>query len=69
MELGNKGIVSKGLSEILSLMAGYRNRMVHFYREVTPAELYQIVVNNPKDLERFNKEIVAFLKAYEERKL
>ena len=48
-------------------MAGYRNRMVHFYKEVMPEELYQIVVNNLGDFERFNREIVSFIKAYEER--
>lgn len=66
--LGEKGIISKELSDILYSMAGYRNRMVHFYREVTPQELYQIVINNLNDFERFSKEIVAFIKAYKEKK-
>lgn len=65
-ELGKKGIISEELSEILYLMAGYRNRMVHFYKEVTPEELYQIVVDNLGDFERFNREIVSFIKAYED---
>src|SRR3990172_9952062 len=30
-ELGNRGVISEGLSEVLIQMAGYRNRMVHFY--------------------------------------
>lgn len=66
-ELGNKGIISMEISEGLYLMAGYRNRMVHFYKEVMPEELYQIVVNNLGDFERFNREIVSFIKAYDER--
>ncbi len=66
--LGEKEIISKELSDILYSMAGYRNRMVHFYREVTPLELYQIVINNLSDFERFSKEIVAFIKAYKEKK-
>lgn len=66
-ELEKKEVISKGLSEVLYLMAGYRNRMVHFYKEVTPEELYHIIVNNLGDFERFNKEIVAFIKAYEKR--
>ncbi len=66
-ELGKQGIISQELSEMIYLMAGYRNRMVHFYKEVTPEELYQIVINNLGDFERFNREIVAFIKAYEER--
>jgi uncharacterized protein YutE (UPF0331/DUF86 family) len=48
-------------------MAGYRNRMVHFYREVTPEELYQIVANNLKDIESFNSEIAAFVRTYQNK--
>jgi uncharacterized protein YutE (UPF0331/DUF86 family) len=66
--LGERGVITKELSSLLQEMAGYRNRMVHFYREVTPEELYGIVLNHLKDLDRFIKEIAAFLKAYEERK-
>jgi uncharacterized protein YutE (UPF0331/DUF86 family) len=66
-ELGGKGIISKELAENLYVMAGYRNRMVHFYREITPGELYQIVQHNLRDFERFITEIVAFLRAYEEK--
>jgi uncharacterized protein YutE (UPF0331/DUF86 family) len=66
-ELGERGIISKELSDSLYVMAGYRNRMVHFYREVTPEELYQIVVNNLKDLEHFVSEIVAFIRTYEKK--
>lgn len=65
-ELGGKGIVTNVLSDVLYVMAGYRNRMVHFYREVTPEELYHIIVNNLKDFDIFNKEIVAFINAYKE---
>lgn len=65
--LGEKGIIPKELSETLYIMAGYRNRMIHFYREVTPEELYHIVANNLKDFESFTKEIVTFIRAYEEK--
>lgn len=63
-ELGNKEVVTKEISDALLMMAGYRNRMVHFYKEVTPLELYQIVKNNLSDIEQFIKEINAFLKEY-----
>lgn len=66
-ELGEKGIITKELSEQLYVMAGYRNRMVHFYREISPAELHQIVRNNLTDFEVFSREISAFVKAYKER--
>jgi uncharacterized protein YutE (UPF0331/DUF86 family) len=38
-ELGERGVITKKLAEVLYLMAGYRNRMVHFYREISPEEL------------------------------
>jgi len=66
-ELGKRQMITFELSDELSKMAGYRNRMVHFYKEVTPEELYGIVVNDPKDFDRFAKEIVAFIKAYEDK--
>ena len=66
-ELEKRKVITKELSDVLYTMAGYRNRMVHFYREVTPEELYSIVVNHLKDFEKFAKEIVAFIKAYEEK--
>lgn len=67
-ELGDKGVVTKELSDVLSEMAGYRNRMVHFYKEITPEELYYITRDNLKDIDRFTREIVAFIKAYQQKK-
>jgi uncharacterized protein YutE (UPF0331/DUF86 family) len=66
-ELGERKIISKELSDVLYTMAGYRNRMVHFYREITPEELYHITSNNLKDFDSFVREIAAFLRAYKER--
>ena len=67
-ELGSKGVVTKELSDVLITMAGYRNRMVHFYREVTPQELYQIAKDNLKDIEHFTREIALFIKNYQKKK-
>lgn len=66
-QLGEKEIITRELSDILYMMAGYRNRMVHFYKEISPEELYYIAINHLKDIERFNREIVAFIRAYEEK--
>jgi len=66
-QLGEKEIITRELSDILYMMAGYRNRMVHFYKEISPEELYYIAVNHLKDIERFTREIVAFIRAYEEK--
>jgi len=64
-ELGKRKVISEELSEVLIKMAGYRNRMVHFYREVTSEELHQIILNNMEDFNRFNREISSFINRYE----
>jgi uncharacterized protein YutE (UPF0331/DUF86 family) len=66
-ELGERGMITRELSEVLYEMAGYRNRLVHFYKEITAEELYHIVVHNLKDFDRFSKEIVDFIQAYEKK--
>jgi uncharacterized protein YutE (UPF0331/DUF86 family) len=60
--LGECGIISKQLVNKLMEMAGYRNRIVHFYHEITDEELYEIIRNDLKDMEQFVHEIGVFLK-------
>ena len=48
-------------------MAGYRNRLVHFYHEVTDKELFSILKNNLSDMENFIKEIKAFIEKYRQQ--
>jgi len=64
--LGEIGVISKPLMNRLMEMAGYRNRIVHFYHEITDEELYEILQNDLKDIEQFVKEIGKFIKKYEE---
>lgn len=53
-KLGEFGIVQKSFAdEALTRMAGYRNRLTHFYAEVAPKELYQIIQNNLGDFDVF----------------
>ena len=59
--LGEKKVISKDFCEVLIKMAGYRNRMVHFYKEISPEELYNILQNNLEDLLKFLDEIRLFL--------
>nr|WP_233488460.1 DUF86 domain-containing protein [Petrotoga sp. 9PW.55.5.1] len=51
--LGEKDIVSEHLSQKLIQMAGYRNRLVHLYHNISEEELYDIVKEDLKDLEQF----------------
>ncbi len=43
-------------------MAGYRNRLTHFYLQVSPKEIYQIIKDNLEDFEVFMKHIKRLLK-------
>ena len=61
--LGGKGVVAKTFANgPLVNMAGYRNRLVHFYDEITPKELYQIIKDDLSDLETFAKAVVDLVK-------
>lgn len=64
--LGESGVISKPLMNKIMEMAGYRNRIVHFYHEITNEELYEILQNDLKDIEQFVKEIGKFIKKYKE---
>ncbi len=61
--LGRYKIVPQDFADNpLSKMAGYRNRMVHFYAEITEKELYEIIQNDLKDFETFARHINDLLK-------
>jgi uncharacterized protein YutE (UPF0331/DUF86 family) len=66
--LGDRGVITKQLAERLRLMAGYRNRLVHFYHEVSDRELHLIAKNNLADIEGFVKEIKTFIESYRQKK-
>jgi uncharacterized protein YutE (UPF0331/DUF86 family) len=64
LELRDKGVISKNYSRTLVKIAGYRNRLVYYYKEISNEELYEILQNDLGDLKRFLKEIEKFLKKY-----
>lgn len=51
LKLGEAGVLSKEQELLLRKMAGYRNRMVHFYHEVSREELYELCTRNLQDVE------------------
>ncbi len=51
-KLQEYGVLSKDDGKLLRLLAGYRNRLVHFYHEVSADELYQVCSEQLTDLER-----------------
>lgn len=53
-KLGEYRIVDKQFADTkLSTMADYRNRLVHFYAQVKPEEVYKIVQNDLGDFDAF----------------
>lgn len=42
----------------LTQMAKYRNRLIHFYDEIKPNELYSIIRNDLPDLEKFCRLVI-----------
>ncbi|MDP2364095.1 MAG: DUF86 domain-containing protein [Ignavibacteria bacterium] len=63
IEMGKQRIVNTGFAKKnLYKMAGYRNRLTHFYFEVSPKEMYDIIQKNLNDFEVFLKHIKKLLK-------
>lgn len=50
--LKERGVLGEVDGERFRILAGYRNRMVHFYHEMTEPELYEICSSRLQDLER-----------------
>lgn len=62
-KLGELGIVDKTFANTtLSHMAGYRNRIVHFYAEISPEEIYKIINKNLGDFDIFLQAVKNVLK-------
>lgn len=62
VKLGEFKIVPRAFAEgPLANMAGYRNRLVHFYAEITPDEILKIIHNNLADVEIFLKAVKVVL--------
>ena len=61
------GILPEEMETMGVRMAGYRNRMVHFYDEVSSAELYQVLVGHRSDLEAILGHIEDWIRANPDR--
>ena len=49
-ELERAGVLSQNDAHLMTTLAGYRNRLVHFYHEVSSEELYEICRDELGDL-------------------
>jgi len=62
-KLGDHGIMPRDFANItLTEMGGYRNRLTHFYAEITPQEIVEIIQNGLGDFEKFSGYIKEILK-------
>jgi uncharacterized protein YutE (UPF0331/DUF86 family) len=52
---------------MMQILAGYRNRLVHFYHEVSAEELYEICANRLGDLELIQDTYRAGLKKHPDK--
>lgn len=50
--LREQGVLQEEEADLLRILAGYRNRLVHFYHEISQDELYQICAHQLGDLEQ-----------------
>jgi len=53
-----KKVLTRREADLLRQMAGYRNRMVHFYHEISPEELLQICVHHLDEIELLSRRLV-----------
>jgi len=64
--LGEQGVLLPEEVSLLRVLAGYRNRLVHFYHEVEMQELYAVCTDQLADLERITEAYRRWLKEHEE---
>ena len=49
--------LSTAKARLLMILAGYRNRIVHFYHEIEPDELYQVCAHDLADWSALQRHI------------
>lgn len=64
--LVERGVLDRSQSLCLQQLAGYRNRLVHFYHEVSERELYEICRDQLGDVERVLNALLDWLAAHPE---
>ncbi|WP_299024153.1 DUF86 domain-containing protein [uncultured Thermanaerothrix sp.] len=64
--LHQNGVINAEESALLNILAGYRNRLVHFYHEVSPEELYEICTHQLGDITRIASALQKWINAHPE---
>lgn len=61
MLLGQKKVIPLEFARQISGMAGYRNRLVHGYAEVSPEEMHGLLRRRLDDLDAFCRHVLGYL--------
>jgi uncharacterized protein YutE (UPF0331/DUF86 family) len=61
--LQRHGVLDSAEADLLRVLAGYRNRLVHFYHQVAEDELYEICAQRLGDLEQVERAYLAWAAA------
>lgn len=65
-KLHEKKVLSEKERALLRQMAGYRNRMVHFYHQVSRDELYEICTRHLDDISRLVDVLLQWIRNHQE---
>ncbi len=60
--LNRRGIVSADEMKLMQKLAGYRNRLVHFYHDISAEERYEICSSRLGDVEKMANTLRAWIK-------
>ena len=67
LALRGAGVLDERCGEMLVDMAGYRNRLAHFYDQVTIAELFDICAHRSADIRQVRDAMLDWLRRHPER--
>jgi uncharacterized protein YutE (UPF0331/DUF86 family) len=67
LRLREKAVLAETEAKLLTVLAGYRNRLVHFYHEVSAKELFEICSNQLGDLELIQSAYRRWMKEHSEK--
>lgn len=62
LALGEQKIIPKDFAEKNKKLASYRNRLVHIYWEISEKEIYQIVQEHLRDLDKFCEYYLSYIR-------
>lgn len=67
VRLQERGVLSVGEAATMRVLAGYRNRLVHFYHEVSAEELYEVCLHQLIDVELVRAACQRWLREHPEK--